>query len=160
MRPRRPQLPAPGGAYMALEDLLCVCFAVLTVQGRRGGGSRAGSRPWEAAVTRGAALPPARSAQRGGRRRCARSPQRPLPSLSPLVSLRSPVLGSPFEVRPSPSSGAVTRRWGLGLGWGFGRGGPSAGSSLCTRGRGATRPVCCLPGSRRAPGLGPVAVVV
>ncbi|XP_048811876.1 immunoglobulin superfamily DCC subclass member 4 isoform X1 [Lagopus muta] len=34
MRPRRPQLPAPGGAYMALEDLLCVCFAVLTVQGR------------------------------------------------------------------------------------------------------------------------------
>ncbi|XP_065590428.1 immunoglobulin superfamily DCC subclass member 4 [Cyrtonyx montezumae] len=34
MRPRRPQLPAPGGAYMALEDLLCVCFAVLAVQGR------------------------------------------------------------------------------------------------------------------------------
>uniref|UniRef100_A0A8B9E552 Immunoglobulin superfamily DCC subclass member 4 n=1 Tax=Anser cygnoides TaxID=8845 RepID=A0A8B9E552_ANSCY len=34
MRPRRPLLPAPGGAYMALEDLLCLCFAVLAVQGR------------------------------------------------------------------------------------------------------------------------------
>ncbi|XP_023789570.1 immunoglobulin superfamily DCC subclass member 4 isoform X2 [Cyanistes caeruleus] len=38
MWPRRPLLPAPGGAYMALEDLLlCLCFsalAVLTVQGR------------------------------------------------------------------------------------------------------------------------------
>ncbi|XP_076204188.1 immunoglobulin superfamily DCC subclass member 4 isoform X4 [Aptenodytes patagonicus] len=37
MRPRRPLLPAPSGAYMALEDLLCLCFsalAVLAVQGR------------------------------------------------------------------------------------------------------------------------------
>uniref|UniRef100_A0A8C3D843 Immunoglobulin superfamily DCC subclass member 4 n=1 Tax=Corvus moneduloides TaxID=1196302 RepID=A0A8C3D843_CORMO len=38
MRPRRPLLPAPGRAYMALEDLLlCLCFsalAVLAVQGR------------------------------------------------------------------------------------------------------------------------------
>ncbi|KAM6060293.1 immunoglobulin superfamily DCC subclass member 4 isoform 4-T4 [Theristicus caerulescens] len=37
MRPRRPLLPAPGGAFMALEDLLCLCFsalAVLAVQGR------------------------------------------------------------------------------------------------------------------------------
>ncbi|NWY01492.1 IGDC4 protein, partial [Nothoprocta ornata] len=37
MRPRRPLLPAPGGAYMALEDLLCLCFsalAVLAVQGK------------------------------------------------------------------------------------------------------------------------------
>ncbi|XP_074956833.1 immunoglobulin superfamily DCC subclass member 4 isoform X2 [Phalacrocorax aristotelis] len=37
MRPRRPLLPAPGGVYMALEDLLCLCFsalAVLAVQGR------------------------------------------------------------------------------------------------------------------------------
>ncbi|XP_054244122.1 immunoglobulin superfamily DCC subclass member 4 [Indicator indicator] len=35
MRPRRPLLPAPGGAYMALEDLLCLCFSVvLAVQGR------------------------------------------------------------------------------------------------------------------------------
>ncbi|XP_071424724.1 immunoglobulin superfamily DCC subclass member 4 isoform X1 [Pithys albifrons albifrons] len=38
MRPRPPLLPAPGGAYMALEDLLlCLCFsalAVLAAQGR------------------------------------------------------------------------------------------------------------------------------
>ncbi|XP_062439827.1 immunoglobulin superfamily DCC subclass member 4 [Rhea pennata] len=37
MRPRRPLLPAPGAAYMALEDLLCLCFsalAVLAVQGK------------------------------------------------------------------------------------------------------------------------------
>ncbi|KAI1235249.1 hypothetical protein IHE44_0002889 [Lamprotornis superbus] len=32
MRPRRPLLPAPGGAYMALEDLLlCLCFSALAV---------------------------------------------------------------------------------------------------------------------------------
>ncbi|XP_061855960.1 immunoglobulin superfamily DCC subclass member 4 isoform X3 [Colius striatus] len=37
MRPRRPLLPAPAGAYMALEELLCLWFStlsVLAVQGR------------------------------------------------------------------------------------------------------------------------------
>lgn len=118
--------------------------------------SRAGSRPREAAVTRGAALPAAPSPQpRGGRL----SPQRPLgvpPAPAPLaqppfqprssqpfpcppsrplkrVSFRGPILGSPFEVRPFQSSGAVSHRPVLGLGWGFGCGRPSAGGSPCAR---------------------------